>query len=453
MTKLSRRRFLQSSAVASAASVLPARILRPFGANDRLALGFIGVGGKGWSDLEWIGHDQDVVALCDVDANNLGRARAKYGAQTYRDWRALLDQKNLQAVVISAPDHTHAPAAMAAMQRGLHVYVQKPLTHSVFEARQLRLMAQKSGVVTQMGNQHRSGVHQKGAKALLQQGAIGKVRSAHCWTDRPIWPQGIDRPAGEDPVPPTLAWDLWLGAAPTRPFKNGVYHGFKWRGFWDFGTGALGDMGCHLMDPVLWMLDLPAPTAVWAEGPPVHADTAPTWMIVHYEFALPDGETFELTWYDGKKLPPHAATLFPADKKIPPNGALFVGEKGTLFCSDGAGPWLHPKEAFADHEMPEVKADDHYQQFVAACKGEAKCVSHFASAAHVTETVLLGNVAYRTGKRIEWDADKLEARGVPEAAPFLRRDYRAGWETQWLDIPAATAAPVKTGAPGKTGQR
>lgn len=434
MTRLSRRALLRATPLAAAA--LPAgRILRPFGANRRLAIGFVGVGGKGWSDLELISRGQDVVALCDVDDVRLQRARAKFGAQTYHDWRQLLDQRDLDAVVVSAPDHIHAPVAMAAMQRGLHVYCQKPLTHTVFEARQLRMMAARSGVVTQMGNQHRSGVPQKTWRALLQQGVLGKIKAAHCWTNRPIWPQGMPRPAGEDPVPNWLHWDLWLAGAPSRPFKKDTYHAFKWRGFWDFGTGALGDMGCHLMDPVLWCLDLPPPVKVWVEGPPADPDTAPAWMIVHYEFVR-DGEPFHLTWYDGGKQPPREVTKMPADQPIPANGSLVVGEKGTLWCGEGEGPRLFPVEAFAHVRLPEVQGDDHYAQFVAACRGEAKCVSDFASAARVTETVLLGNVAYRAGQPIEWDAENLAARGLPAAAPLLRRTPRAGWESTWLPLAA-----------------
>lgn len=441
MPNLSRRSFLAASSLAAAS--LESRILRPYGANQRLAIGFVGVGGKGWSDLELISKGQDVVALCDVDEGRLQRARSKFGAQTYRDWRQLLDQRNLDAVVVSAPDHLHAPVAMAAMRRGLHVYCQKPLTHSVFEARQLRMMAARSGVVTQMGNQHRSGVPQKTWRALVKQGVLGELREAHCWTNRPIWPQGMDRPAGEDPVPSWLHWDLWLSVAPTRPFKKDTYHSFKWRGFWDFGTGALGDMGCHLMDPVLWCVDLPAPTRVSAEGPPPHPDTAPTWAIVRYEFVLANGKPFRLTWYDGGKQPPREVTKFPTDMAMPQNGSLLVGERGTLWCGEGEGPRLFPVESFADFVLPDVRADDHYQQWVAACKGEGKCASDFASAAHVTETVLLGNVAYRCGKPLDWDAEALVARGEPGADQYIRREYRRGWESEWLPLQTKSAAPTR----------
>jgi len=408
------------------------------GPAERLNIAAVGVGGKGESDIAATSAGQNVVALCDIDATRLGRAGEKYaGAKTYRDWRRMLEQKDIDAVTISTPDHMHAAIAMAAMDLGKHVYVQKPLTWSVFEARQLTRMAKRKGVVTQMGNQHRSNRHMKGARHLVHTGAIGAVREAHVWTDRPIWPQGMARPAGEDPVPAAIAWDLWLGVAPQRPYRNGVYAPFKWRGFWDFGTGALGDMGCHLMDPVIHALDLPAPASVRAEGPEPHADTAPLWSIVTYEF--PEVRTsrgvqppLTLKWYDGKKLPPAQTLGFPEGRACPTNGALFVGEKGRLFVNHDTGPWLLTDDTFADVLVTAVEADDHYQQWTNACKGEGRCVSDFASAGPLTETVLLGNVAYRVGRPIVWDAAALTCPGTPEADPLLRRPERKGWEVAWL---------------------
>jgi predicted dehydrogenase len=430
--RTTRRSFLRGLSAAAAAPLAGSRILRPYGACSRLGLAAVGVGGQGGHDLARAARGQDVVALCDVDGDRLARARMRYGAQTYRDWRRMLEQKDVDAVVVSVPDHMHAAIAAAAMQLGRHVYVQKPLTHSVFEARQLRLLAERTKVVTQMGNQHRSAVHQKTARVLVQQGAIGRVVAAHCWTNRPIWPQGIDRPAGHDQVPASFDWDLWLGVAPERPYVREAYHPFRWRGFWDFGTGALGDMGCHLMDPVLWILDLPPPARVSAEGPEPSAESAPKWCIVRYEFpASGGGRPFELTWYDGGKLPPAEACPLPEGKKLPDNGTLFVGTEGSLLCDEGSGVWLLPAEPLEDRKLPEVVADDHHQQWVAACKGDGRCVSDFASAGPVTEAVLLGNVAFRAGGAIEWDAEKLEAKGPRAAQTLLRDEVRKGWETLW----------------------
>jgi len=402
--------------------------------SERLHIAGVGVGGKGESDIALTAKDQRVVALCDIDSVRLDRAGEKYpGAKKHRDWRRMLEQDDIDAVTISTPDHMHAAIAMAAMDLGKHVYVQKPLTWSIFEARQLLKMARKSGVVTQMGNQHRSNRHMKGARHLLQRGAIGAVREAHVWTDRPIWPQGMDRPAGSDPVPDSIAWDLWLGVAAERPYVKGVYAPFKWRGFWDFGTGALGDMGCHLMDPVGFALDLPAPTRVWADGPAPHVDTAPLWSIVTYEFPQKGAQPpLTLKWYDGKKLPPEATLGFPAGRKAPGNGALFVGETGKLFVNHNSGPWVIRDDSFADVQVTAVAADDHYQQWTNACKGEGACVSAFETAVPLTETVLLGNVAYRVGKPIRWDSATLSCPGAPEAEPFLRREERKGWEVAWL---------------------
>jgi predicted dehydrogenase len=307
------------------------------------------------------------------------------------------------------------------------------LTHSVFEARQLRLMAARTGVVTQMGNQHRSGQNLKGARYLLRKGELGAIREAHAWSDRPIWPQGMDRPTNVSEPPPHLDWDLWLGVAPQRPFVEGAYHAFNWRGFWDFGTGALGDMGCHLMDPILHGLDLPAPATIVADGPPPHPDTAPKWSQVTWEFpASPTRPALKLTWYDGKKLPPPELYPLPKGRKLPANGALFVGEQATMFVNQDTGPWIIAPDHFADLVVTDVEAENHYQQWTKACKGEGKTISGFDTAGPLTETVLLGNVAYRLGKRIRWNSENLTVRGVPGAAELLRRPYRKGWEVAWL---------------------
>jgi len=266
--KGSRRGFL--AAGLSAASSLPLfHIAAPAATspNARLRLACVGVGGKGWSDMMETSQGQEVTAICDVDEQRLERAAQQFPrARKYRDWRALMERDDIDAVTVSTPDHMHAPVSYTAISLGRHVYCQKPLTHSVHEARALTTLAAERGVVTQMGIQHHSNTHFKTAVRLIQEGRIGPVSEAHVWTDRPgdFWPQGMDRPAGSDPVPNSLHWYEWLGVAPERPHVEGAYHAFRWRGFWDFGTGALGDMGCHGMDPVWKALDLAAPLCEWA---------------------------------------------------------------------------------------------------------------------------------------------------------------------------------------------
>ncbi len=439
MSSTRRTFFLQMGAAAGAVPLA----LRPRGrsAAEKLHLAGVGCGGKGWSDIAETAKGNEVVALCDVDRDRLARAAERYpGAKTYADWRKLLEQPDIDGVTISTPDHMHAAVAMAAMALGKHVYVQKPLTWSVFEARQLTRMAEKTGVVTQMGNQHRSNVHWRGAREMIRAGAIGAVEEVHVWTDRPIWPQGMDRPAGEDPVPETLDWDLWLGVAPRHPYKQGAYHAFSWRGYWDFGTGALGDMGCHLMDPAVWSLGLGAPTRVESFGPKPHADTAPKWSTIAYDFPARDVEgvgsmpAVRLYWYDGGALPPARVTLWPKDRPMRGNGCLFVGQKGNLYVDTDLGPLLLPEDRFADVARPELEPWNHYQDWANACRGEGRCVSPFAEAGPLSETVLLGNVAYRLGRPVEWDAAGLRVvGGGADAAPLLRRQEREGWKVDWLD--------------------
>jgi predicted dehydrogenase len=280
-----------------------------------------------------------------------------------------------------------------------------------------------------MGNQGQSNDGARRTVELIQSGAIGPVREVHAWTDRPIWPQGIDRPSDTPPVPPDIHWDLWLGPAPERPY-NPAYLPFKWRGWWDFGTGALGDMACHVLDVAFWSLKLGAPATVEAEGPPAHPESAPKWMIVHYEF-LARGELppVRLTWYDGGKRPP--AELFEGEK-AEDNGSLLIGDKGTLYLPDAYGEShkLLPAAKFADFKAPEPSlpsSPGHHAEWIAACKTGSATGSNFAYAAALTEMVLLGNVAYRAGKKLEWDSAGIKARNCPEAEPLIRGEYRHGW--------------------------
>jgi predicted dehydrogenase len=443
--RISRRSFLAGAAGAGLA--LPLYVpARAFGANDRLNIASVGVGGKGRSDVANTSVGQNVVAICDVDENTLGKSAKLYpGAATYNDWRRLLERKDIDAVTVSTPDHMHAPVAVSAMQLGKHVYVQKPLAHSLYEARQMQKIAAEQNVVTQMGNQGHNGSGYLSLVYYLQAGVIGKIKEAHAWSNRPIWPQGIPRPKREDPVPETLHWDLWLGVAPKRPFVGpepgskrgrGVYHPFNWRGWLDFGVGALGDMGCHIIDPVVWSCGLGAPTKVWSDGPAPNGETYPNWGIIHYEFPgtkYTAGETFRMTWYDGGKKPSEELAPLPEGESLPSNGSLYIGEKGVVLCPHGGGPQFLPVETFRERTFDKVAGNDHYMQWTNACKGQGKTTSNFDYACPLTETVLLGTVAIRfPGKQLAWNSEELRFTNVDDANTFVRTKYRKGWEVEGL---------------------
>lgn len=442
-----RRRFLQTSAaVAASAWVYPVgtTVAAP---NERANLAAVGVGGKGWSDINAASKGHNVVAFCDVDTA-LEKRRGGYGAaaekwphaRRYSDWREMLDKEHqhLDGITVSTPDHMHAPVTMTAMQLGLAVYTQKPMTRTVFEARQLTLAAQRLKVVTQMGNQHHSGSGYRTLVRLIQDGAIGKIREAHAWSNRPIWPQGMERPAGSKPVPKGLAWDLWLGVAPERPFVPEAYHPFRWRGWYDFGAGALGDMGCHIIDPVVWALELGPAQSVWYEGPPPSQETFPEWELIHYDFAgtkYTADDRLHVIWYDGGKLPPVEKAQMAAGQQLPSNGTLFVGEKGTIVTPHGGKPSLFPREKFADFEIPKIDAVDHYQQWTNAILGEGETTSNFGYAGPLTETVLLGTIACRFPEtKLAWDSKSLRFTNHEPANEFLHQPYRKGWEVEGLTL-------------------
>lgn len=443
--RTTRRTFIQQTAAASL--VLPTFVSSSvFGANDRLNIAAVGVGGKGSGDIASTSPGQNVVAICDVDDRTLGRAEKKYpGAKVYNDWRKLLEQKDIDAVTVSTPDHMHAPIAISAMQLGKHIYVQKPLAHTIHEARQMRLLAKQYGVVSQMGNQGHSTSGYRTLVKLIQDGTIGKVKEAHAWANRPIWPQGIDRPAKSDPVPSYLHWDLWLGVAKERPFvgpsgegkkDRGAYHPFNWRGWLDFGVGALGDMGCHIIDPVVWSCELGAPTKVWSDGPAPNDETFPEWGIIHYEFPGTKhtvGESIQVTWYDGRKKPAEELAQLPSGEKLPDNGSLFIGEKGVLLCPHGDSPRLLPTDQYAEFKIDAVDGSDHYMQWTNACKGTDDATSHFDYSGPLTETVLLGTIAIRfPGEAIAWNSEKLAVTNVAAANEFVRKSYRDGWQVKGL---------------------
>ena len=453
---ISRRTFLAASTTAAMASVTILRSgLLKAAPNEKPNIAAVGVGGKGWGDITETSKNgaASVVAFCDVETGAGGRGGAKKKANSgyigaaekwpdakrYTDWREMLDKegKRLNGLTVSTPDHMHAPVTMTALQMGLATYTQKPLTRTIYEARQLTLAARKAKVVTQMGNQGHSGIGYRSVVALVQGGAIGKVQEAHAWSNRPIWPQGIDRPMGSSPIPDSLTWDLWLGVAPERPFVEKVYAPFNWRGWYDFGAGAHGDKGCHIIDPVVWSMELPAAVRVTYGGPTPKPETFPTWERIHYEFPATKytAGPLRMTWYDGRigedQVLPFAELALGA--KIPTNGIILVGEKGTLLCEHGGMPKLLPDAKFKDYALPQLPDQDHYLAWTNAIRGEGTTTSNFDYAGPLTETVLLGTIASRfPGEQLEWDSANLKFTNVAKANDYVKQPYRKGWEVPGL---------------------
>ncbi len=444
LNRTSRRTFVKSVAAVGAGLSLGLPSLQAAGANGRLRVASVGCGGKGWGDLTSVAasSEVDVVALCDVDSGPkmLGRAAEKFTkAAQYADWQKLLDdEKNFDAVIVSTPDHMHAPIAMAAMARGKHVYCQKPLTHTVFEARQMRMAATKADVVTQMGNQIQSHVAYRTAVALVHDGAIGKVKEVHSWQSGPMkWLIESDRPAGEDPVPAELKWDEWLGVASVRPYKTNIYAPFNWRGWQEYSNGQLGDFGCHIFDPVFMALELTSPKTIRAEAPPINREVWTKSAKVFYEFPgtpRTATDTVRLTWYEGEGAKPSLEAVgLPTSFELPRAGSLLLGEKGTLLVPHVAEPQLLPADKFKDFKMPEPEERNHYTSWADACRGIGKTTSHFDYSGPLTEAVLLGTVAIRTaGETLAWDSAALKITNSSAANALLTKPYRRGWEIQWV---------------------
>ena len=415
------------------------------GPNERPTLGAVGVGGKGWADSLGASRHGEIVAFCDVD--ELGNKRrggfveaAKKWpkAKRYTDWREMLEKEKLDGVTVSTPDHMHAPVTMTALKLGISPYTQKPLTRTVHEARALTLAAREAKVATQMGNQNHSGVNYKGLVDLVRAGHLGKIERAYAWSNRPIWPQGHQRPNGSSKIPDGLHWDLWLGVAPKRPFLKEIYHPFAWRGWYDFGAGALGDMGCHIIDPVVWALELGPARSVKHEGPAPMKETFPEWERIHYDFAgtkYTSGENFQMIWYDGNQKPTAEEAGFPPETKIPDNGVILVGEKASLITKHGSS---HLPDFYVDgkkisYPLEKPEGDDHYGQWVSAIRGEGTPASNFDYSGPMTETVLLGTIACRfPGQILRWNSDKLKFLNSPEANTLIRQTYRKGWEIEGL---------------------
>ena len=433
MPRLNRRRMLaRSTAVASGMYWGAATRGQAATPSEKLNIACVGVGGKGWSDLHEVSVGKNIVAICDVDESRLNEAAKAFpGAQKQSDWRRLLEQNEIDAVTVSTPDHMHAPISLAAIEQGKHIYCQKPLCRTVHEVRQITLAANRQNVVTQMGIQHHSAAKFKTTVKLIRDGVIGKVKEAHCWTDRPgpFWRQAFHRPDGSNPVPAGLNWDLWLGVAASRPYLEGIYHPFRWRAFWNFGTGALGDMGCHGMDSVMHALQLAAPTKLSVSSSQRFPETAPAWSTICYDFPSTSYTTegFHLVWYDGGKRP--EPTLFCGNKESAQlaNGILFVGEQGTLAVDYYHMPCLLPVDQFRDVSIEPEPEDNHYQQWISACKGTGLACTPFSYAGPLTEMVLLGNVAIRLAMSLQWDSASLTAPNLPAASQLIREDYRQGW--------------------------
>lgn len=435
--KISRRDFIGAGAAAVAAfTIVPRHVLGGPGCtppSGKLNIAGIGVGGQGVRDLEQVSHE-NIVALCDVDEERAAETFDLYPkAKIYRDFRRMLEkEKSIDAVIVTTPDHTHAVAAMMALKMGKHVYCQKPLTHSIYEARRLTQAAREAKVATQMGIQHHAGLALRLGVEIIRSGVIGQVREVHLWTERPkvLWAQGIDRPKDTPPVPSTLDWDLWLGPSPYRPYHP-AYVPFTWRGWWDFGTGAFGNMGCHVMDMAFWALDLGCRSvSVEARTTWLNDETYPAGSVIRYHFG-PVGEMspVTVTWYDGGLLPWRPKEL-ERKRRFPGHGGLYVGEKGTILAPLGDGPRLIPESRMKDFKKPEPtlpRSPGNYKEWIEACKGGPEPLANFDYSGPLTEMVLLGNIALRIGRKLIWDASNMKVTNVPEANIYLHRRYRKGW--------------------------
>jgi len=460
MRTLTRRQFIHRSAlVAGTASTLSFPFVgRVLGANDRINIACIGVGGKGDSDSSNAAEcGGNIVAICDVDTNTLDKKGRQFPqAKRFKDYRRLLDEmgKDIDAVTVSTPDHHHGSAAIRAMRLGKHCFCQKPLTQTVAEARVMRTLAAERKLATQMGNQGSAETGLRRAIEVIQAGVIGKPLELHVWSNRPVWPQGLDRPAGADPVPANLDWDLWLGPAAARPFKKDVYHTFNWRGWFDFGTGALGDMACHTVNMPFRALKLGYPNVVECElASRIHPETFPKTSRIRFEFPEREGlPPLKFWWYDGnpgdelKPLRPSSdltREILQTMGTLPPSGALIVGEKGKLFAPDDNGARflvaMKDQEQYVAGDKHEAaksvpqsipRSPGHMEEWFRMMKDGTPAFSNFDIAAYLTEIILLGCVAMRVGEdyRMAWDGPDMKSTNLPQAAQFVKRDNRKGWE-------------------------
>jgi hypothetical protein len=458
-----RRQFLNRTSLAFGAATLSFPYVgRVLGANDRINIACIGVGGKGDSDSrEASACGGNLVAICDVDQTTLDKKQKLFGEKfpglkQYRDYRKMLDEmgKDIDAVTVSTPDHNHGVAAIRAMKMGKHCFCQKPLVQTVYEARAVRQLAREKKLATQMGNQGSATSGLRRAVEVIQAGVIGKPLELHVWSNRPHWPQGIARPEGEDPVPETLDWEAWLGPAARRPFKKDVYHTFKWRGWFDFGTGALGDMACHTVNMPFRALKLGYPSVVECElASRMYPETFPKSSRIRFEFpAREDFPPLKFWWYDGnpkdalKPLRPEAKAIreiVSMYDDLPESGALIIGDKGKLFSPDdygtkffvvmkGKDEYVSGDQQEACKEIPQSipRSPGHMKEWFLMMKEGTPAYSNFEIAGYLAEVILLGCVALRVGEgqRMEWDGPNMRSPNLPDAVRFVKRENRAGWE-------------------------
>ena len=458
MSSIHRRKFLQQAGLGAGGALLgfPA-IVRGQNLNSRINVACIGVGGKGDSDVNDAAKcGGTIVGLCDVDRRFLDKKGEKFPeAKKFADYRKMLAElgSSIDAVTISGPDHMHGPAAMLAMGMGKHIYCQKPLTQTVFEARELKRIAAEKKLATQMGNQGSAHDGLRRAVEVIQAGVIGAPQELHVWSNRPIWPQGMDRPKGSSPVPDYLDWNLWLGTAAERPYVEKAYHDFAWRGWTDFGTGALGDMACHTVNMPFRALKLGYPTVVECEmASRIYSETYPLTSRIRFEFPEREGlPPLKFWWYDGapdkdfKPLRPYpniVKDVVAMKGSLPPSGCLIIGDKGILFSPDDYGAQffiqLKDEKTFTngnDHEAAKAvpqsipRSPGHNQEWFDMMKNGTPAYSNFDIAGYLTEIILLGCIALRVGEgvRMDWDGPGMKSPNCPQAAQFVKRNDRTGW--------------------------
>ena len=415
-SRFTRRKFLKAAGVGIAAVSTDSwgrfAIASSRSPNEKLNIAIIGTANRASDNIGGV-SGENLAAICDIDKSYLDRLGAMYPkARRYADYRELIAKEagKIDAVVVSTADHHHAPATMHAIRSNLHVYCEKPLAHTVQEARLIAQAAKEKGLATQMGTQIHSGDNYRRVVEIVQSGAIGDITDVHVWVGKGWGSTG--RPKGDDKPPESLSWNLWLGPAPVRPFVSGAYHPAQWRRYWDFGNGTLGDMGCHLMDLPFWALQLRHPTQCEAEGPAVDPEACPLGLIVRYDFPKRGGlAPVKLTWYDGNKVPKTVA-----GERVPGIGVMFIGSKGKLFAD-----FKPPKQTIP-------KSIGHYVEWIKACKDGSLTTCNFDYSGALSEAVLLGNVAFRAGKKLDWDGEHLRATNCPEADKYIKKSYRAGWE-------------------------
>jgi predicted dehydrogenase len=443
--RITRRTFLGASSTLAAFAIVPRSVLGGAGQrppSEKLNIAVVGAAGRGADNIAEL-KSENIVALCDVDSDHAARTFQRFPKATrHKDFRAMLEkEKGVDAVVVATPDHIHAVASIAAIKAGKHVYCEKPLTRTVFEARAVAKAAREAKVATQMGNQGMAFEGNRLIAEWLADGAIGPVREVHVWSDRPThrgkmplwWAQGIERPTDTPPVPADLDWDLWLGPAPWRPYHS-AYVPFRWRGWWDFGSGGLGDMGIHNLAPVFSALELGAPESVHASATPAFKETVPLACTVHYQFSAQGARpAVKLHWYDGGLLPARPDELENDRDFDPEDGILFVGDKGKMLVEGWGGekPRLIPETRNKEYRRPPKtlpRSVGHHQEWIQACKAGTPTRSNFDFAGPLTEAVLLGSVCVRLGgEKLVWDSANLKVTNVQQANQLLHYKYREGW--------------------------